>query len=104
MKKQTKFSLVLLLTCLVVSTICTAESNRYAVSTVWPKGKGLSFFIVSDPGRNGLDMQKIVAQRIGDLAQIIEPKFIASTGDIVHFKGVESINDPLWISNFGSII
>jgi len=58
MKQQIKISFALLLVCLTVSTLCPAETNRYAVSTVWPKGKGLSFFIVSDPGRNGLDMQK----------------------------------------------
>ena len=82
-----------------------AQDSRYAdaVSTVWPKGKGLSFFIVSDPGRNGFDQQKVVAERIGDLAGMINPKFIVSTGDIFHFKGVESVNDPLWISNFESI-
>ena len=82
-----------------------AQDSRYAdaVSTVWPKGKGLSFFIVSDPGRNGFDPQKVVAERIGDLAGMINPKFIVSTGDIFHFKGVESVNDPLWISNFESI-
>ena len=103
MYKQLKFKAVLMLVFLIVSNVCFAETNRYAVSTVWQKGKGMSFFIVSDPGRNGLDMQKIVAQRIGDLAQIIEPKFIASTGDIFHFKGVESVSDPLWFSNFESI-
>lgn len=104
MKIYIKLIAAFLIAYLTIGSL-SGQDSRYAdaVSTVWPKGKGLSFFIVSDPGRNGFDQQKVVAQRLGDLAGVINPKFIASTGDIFHFKGVESVTDPLWVSNFESI-
>lgn len=62
-----------------------------------------NFFIVADGGRNGFYEQKNVADQMGVIAEIVEPEFIVSAGDTHHFDGIESINDPLWTTNFEEI-
>ena len=37
---------------------------------------------------------------MGKVAKIAEPEFIAALGDIHHFMGVRSVQDPLWLTNF----
>lgn len=80
-----------------------AEPN--ALSTVWAKGsrKQLSFFWISDLGRNGFYQQRKVGERMGELAQIVMPSFVINSGDTFHGTGIESAFDPLWESNFESI-
>ncbi len=63
----------------------------------------LSLYIVADGGRNGYYEQQNVADRMGELSEVIEPEVVVSAGDTHHFDGVESVGDPLWISNFESI-
>ena len=29
-----------------------------------------------------------------------DPKFVLATGDVHHFEGVRSVNDPLWMTNY----
>ena len=79
------------------------SAEPYALTTVWPKGDYLSFFFVSDLGRNGFYQQKKVGDLMGQLAQVVMPSFVINSGDTFHFTGVESVDDPLWESNFESI-
>ena len=38
---------------------------------------------------------------MGEMAeQGVDPEFILATGDIHHFEGVASVNDPLWMTNY----
>lgn len=59
-----------------------------------------TFLINSDLGRNGYYDQKQVAEMMGEVAAIADPEFIAVVGDVHHFQGVRSVQDPLWLTNF----
>jgi hypothetical protein len=59
-----------------------------------------TFLITSDLGRNGYYDQKPVAEMMGEVAAITGPEFIAQLGDTHHFWGVQSIQDPLWQTDF----
>ena len=37
---------------------------------------------------------------MGTMAEEIGPEFVVATGDIHHFEGVRSVNDPLWMTNY----
>lgn len=63
----------------------------------------LTFFIANDLGRNGYYKQKSIAELMGNMAEEIGPECIIAAGDIHHFNGVESINDPLWMTNFEQV-
>jgi len=59
-----------------------------------------TFLIASDLGRNGYYDQKPVAEMMGEVSAIAEPEFVAALGDVHHFMGVRSVQDPLWETNF----
>ena len=59
-----------------------------------------TFMIASDLGRNGYYDQVPVAEMMGSVADITGPEFIAALGDVHHFWGVRSVDDPLWNTNF----
>ncbi len=63
----------------------------------------LTFFIANDLGRNGYYQQKNIAELMGSTAEKIGPECIIAAGDIHHFSGVESIYDPLWMTNYEQI-
>lgn len=63
----------------------------------------LTFFMVNDMGRNGYYRQQPMAELIGEMAEEIDPECIIAAGDIHHFDGVQSVQDPLWMTNFESI-
>lgn len=63
----------------------------------------LNFLVVSDLGNFGGGDQRIVAETIGDFAARWTPNAVINLGDTFHYWGVESIDDPGWISNFESI-
>lgn len=67
----------------------------------WETLKGdINFFIGNDLGRNGYYDQKGIAELMGAMAEIIEPEAFIAAGDIHHFEGVASVNDPLWTTNY----
>ena len=60
-----------------------------------------NFYIANDLGRNGYYDQKPIAELMGKMAeQGADPEFVLATGDIHHFEGVASVNDPLWMTNY----
>ncbi len=59
-----------------------------------------TFLIASDLGRNGYYDQKPIAEMMGEVTAITESEFVAALGDVHHFMGVRSIQDPLWETNF----
>jgi len=59
-----------------------------------------NFYIANDLGRNGYYDQKPIAELMGKMGEKIGPEFVLATGDIHHFEGVRSVNDPLWMTNF----
>jgi hypothetical protein len=64
---------------------------------------GFNFFVVSDWGRNGYHHQQKLSNQMGIQADSIAPKFIVSCGNNFQISGVESVEDPLWISSFENI-
>ncbi|MGM9841353.1 MAG: metallophosphoesterase [Candidatus Limisoma sp.] len=58
------------------------------------------FFIANDLGRNGYYEQKPIAELMGVMAETIGPEAIVAAGDVHHFEGVASTNDPLWLTNY----
>lgn len=59
-----------------------------------------NFIVANDLGRNGYYDQKIIAERMGELAENTDIEFVAAAGDVHHFEGVASVDDPLWMTNY----
>ena len=59
-----------------------------------------NFIIANDLGRNGYYLQKPIAETMGNLAETVDIEFVAAAGDVHHFEGVRSVNDPLWMTNY----
>jgi hypothetical protein len=59
-----------------------------------------SFMIASDLGRNGYYDQKPIAEMMGEVTKVSDLEFVAALGDVHHFMGVQSIQDPLWETNY----
>ena len=67
----------------------------------WKSMKGdVSVFIANDLGRNGYYEQKPIAELMGLMAEEIGPEAVVAAGDIHHFEGVVSTQDPLWMTNY----
>jgi 3',5'-cyclic AMP phosphodiesterase CpdA len=62
-----------------------------------------NFIVANDLGRNGYYDQKPIAEQMGIFTDSIDIEFVAAVGDIHHFDGVASIQDPLWETNFEKV-
>ena len=60
----------------------------------------MRLLVANDLGRNGYYEQKPIAERMGKMAGELEVEAVLALGDIHHFMGVESVNDPLWMTNY----
>ncbi len=63
-------------------------------------GDTFNFIVANDLGRNGYYDQKPIAEQMGRLAEEIDIEFVAAAGDIHHFEGVASVEDPLWMTDY----
>ena len=62
--------------------------------------KQFNFYVANDLGRNGYYDQKPIAELMGKMAEEgADPEFVLATGDVHHFDGVQSVQDPLWMTN-----
>jgi hypothetical protein len=98
-------SLIVLITALYVShpTVSYGQSENFIPKDAQALAfleEHFTFMIASDLGRNGYYDQKPVAEMMGVVASIADPEFVAALGDIHHFQGVRSVQDPLWNTNF----
>lgn len=64
-----------------------------------PKGE-VNLMVISDAGRNGYYEQTAVAATMGKVAEQIGPDAVLALGDTHHYGGVQSVNDPLWMTNY----
>lgn len=80
---------------LTVATLAVAQDMDYSAFD-----NKFNFYIANDLGRNGYYDQKPIAEQMGVMGEEIGPEFVVATGDIHHFEGVRSVNDPLWMTNF----
>ena len=60
----------------------------------------VTFIIGNDFGRNGYYEQKAVAATMGHVAEQIGPEAVLALGDVHHYGGVQSVSDPLWMTNY----
>ena len=87
---------------LALATLLLILTNLFAQTPAeWKALKGdINFFIANDLGRNGYYQQKPIAERMGEMADVLGPECIVAAGDVHHFNGVASVNDPLWMTNY----
>ncbi|MBO8459894.1 MAG: metallophosphoesterase, partial [Bacteroidetes bacterium] len=62
-----------------------------------------TFLLANDLGRNGYYDQKPIAELMGELAAEIDVEFVAAAGDVHHFEGIVSTQDPLWLTNYEQV-
>lgn len=67
------------------------------------KPHSFNFFLVSDWGWNGFGFQTEVANQMAKTAEKADPEFIISCGDNFQVNGVQSVNDPLWMTTFENV-
>ncbi len=60
----------------------------------------IRLFVANDLGRNGYYEQKPIAELMGRMAEQDDVEAVLALGDTHHYMGVESVTDPLWITNF----
>lgn len=65
--------------------------------------ENINLIIVNDLGRNGFYEQRNIASLMGEMAETVSPEAILALGDIFHYEGVQSTDDPLWQSNYENI-
>ena len=85
--------------CLVQPTNLTQRD--YASRSTWKSLKGeITLYMANDLGRNGYYDQKPIAELMGEMASTVNPKCVLAVGDIHHFNGIASLQDPLWMTNY----
>lgn len=62
--------------------------------------KNVNFYLVNDLGRNGYYDQKPIAEMMGKMAETVDIECVVAAGDVHHFEGVRSVDDPLWMTNY----
>lgn len=95
----------ILRTLTVFLLLCCSTINLFAQTPEqWEKLKGdINLYLANDLGRNGYYDQKPIAELMGRMGETIGPKCVIAAGDIHHFNGVASVNDPLWTTNYEQI-
>lgn len=95
----------ILRTLTVFLLFCCSSINLFAQTPEqWEKLKGdINLYLANDLGRNGYYDQKPIAELMGRMGETIGPKCVIAAGDIHHFNGVASVNDPLWTTNYEQI-
>ena len=75
--------------------------KHYASRSTWESLKGeITLYMANDLGRNGYYDQKPIAELMGEMAGTVDPECVLAVGDIHHFNGVASLQDPLWTTNY----
>ena len=91
---------------LIGIALCIISCGQVTVTTAdhaqeWKSlEKPLNFYLANDLGRNGYYDQKPIAETMGKMAETIDIEFVVAAGDVHHFEGVQSISDPLWMTNY----
>lgn len=81
---------------LSAATVMTAQTPAD-----WKKLKGnVTMYLANDLGRNGYYDQKPIAELMGRMGETLKPKCVIAAGDVHHFNGIQSVNDPLWMTNY----
>ena len=94
-------NLILNLAAIVATVSCGQVTISTNHTAEWKDlEKPLNFYLANDLGRNGYYDQKPIAETIGKMAETIDIEFVLAAGDVHHFEGVQSVSDPLWMTNY----
>lgn len=86
---------------LVASCCQHPKGEEVSKTESWENLKrDLTFYITNDLGRNGYYDQKTIAELMGEMALVLSPECVIAAGDVHHFEGVISTDDPLWMTNY----
>lgn len=92
---------ILSLAAAAISVVACGTKQNIVADTGLSLGEDtFNFIVANDLGRNGYYDQKPIAEEMGTLAENVDIEFIAAAGDIHHFEGVASVDDPLWMTNY----
>lgn len=86
----------------LTSTLLTFAAISAASAQITATGLSgdVKLMIGNDLGRNGYYEQKPIAELMGKVAEAVGPDAFLALGDIHHYLGIESVNDPLWTTNY----
>ena len=85
----------------IVTAMCVGLTAHAQNPDEWKKMKGdVNLFLANDLGRNGYYEQKTIAALMGEMGEAIGPEAVVAIGDVHHFEGVQSVDDPLWMTNY----
>ena len=98
--KSAKRNMLIILLVIAASLLLNITANAQTPEQ-WKTLKGdVNLFIANDLGRNGYYEQKPIAELMGVMGETIGPEAIVAAGDVHHFEGVVSTQDPLWMTNY----
>ena len=86
--------------------ILLVSSTRMKVlgqTILLPSDSAYNFLVIGDHGRNGYYNQKEVADMMARIATDCSVRFYVTGGDNFQISGVQSVQDPLWMSSFENI-
>lgn len=95
--KTKQFRLLLLLSLMCITNLYAQKNISELKSKI---EDNFNFIIATDLGRNGSYQQKPIADLMGKTAEDIDMEFVIASGDTHHYLGIESTQDPLWMTNF----
>ena len=98
--KSAKRNMLIILLVIAASLLLNITANAQTPEQ-WKTLKGdVNLFIANDLGRNGYYEQKTIAELMGVMGETIGLEAVVAAGDVHHFEGVVSTQDPLWMTNY----
>lgn len=98
--KCAKRNMLVILIVIAASILLNITANAQTPEQ-WKSLKGdVNLFIANDLGRNGYYEQKPIAELMGKMGEEIGPEAVIAAGDVHHFEGIISTQDPLWMTNY----
>ena len=62
--------------------------------------RSVGVILANDLGRNGYYDQMPNSETMAALCETVDVECVVAPGDIHHFEGVRSVDDPLWMTNY----
>ena len=92
---------MLIILLVIAASILLNITAKAQTPEQWKSLKGdINLFIANDLGRNGYYEQKPIAELMGKMGEEIGPEAVIAAGDVHHFEGVISTQDPLRMTNY----
>lgn len=98
--KSAKRNMLIILLVIAASLLLNITANAQTPEQCKTLKGDVNLFIANDLGRNGYYEQKTIAELMGVMGETIGPEAVVAAGDVHHFEGVVSTQDPLWMTNY----